>query len=65
MSDNETIFSKIIRREIPADIVYEDEHVLGFRDISRRRPRMCCSSRKPRSPRSTICKPNMPNWSAA
>lgn len=29
----DTIFSKIIRREIPADIVYEDEHVLAFRDI--------------------------------
>jgi histidine triad (HIT) family protein len=31
MSDS--IFSKIIRREIPADIVYEDEQVIGFRDI--------------------------------
>jgi histidine triad (HIT) family protein len=31
MSD--TIFSKIIRREIPADIVYEDDHLIGFRDI--------------------------------
>ena len=29
----ETIFSKIIRKEIPADIVYEDETVLAFRDI--------------------------------
>lgn len=28
-----TIFSKIISREIPADIVYEDEHVLAFLDI--------------------------------
>ena len=28
----DTIFSKIIRREIPADIVFEDEQVLGFRD---------------------------------
>ncbi len=32
--DNDTIFGKIIRREIPADIVYEDEHVLAFRDIA-------------------------------
>lgn len=32
MSD--TIFHKIIRREIPATIVYEDEHALAFRDIS-------------------------------
>ena len=28
-----TIFDKIIAREIPADIVFEDEHVLAFRDI--------------------------------
>jgi histidine triad (HIT) family protein len=31
---SETIFSKIIRKEIPANIVFEDEHVLGFRDIA-------------------------------
>ena len=30
----ETIFSKIIRKEIPADIVYQDEWVTAFRDIS-------------------------------
>jgi len=30
----ETIFSKIIAREIPADIVYEDEVVLAFLDIT-------------------------------
>ena len=29
-----TIFSKIINREVPADIVYEDEHCLAFRDIN-------------------------------
>ncbi len=29
-----TIFEKIIRREIPADIVYEDDQVLAFRDIN-------------------------------
>ena len=28
-----TIFSKIIAREIPADIVYEDEHCIAFKDI--------------------------------
>ncbi len=33
-----TLFSKIIAREIPADIVYEDEHVLGFRDINPQAP---------------------------
>jgi histidine triad (HIT) family protein len=35
---SETIFSKIIRREIPADIVYEDDDVLAFRDISPKAP---------------------------
>ncbi|MCK9212662.1 MAG: histidine triad nucleotide-binding protein [Ignavibacteriaceae bacterium] len=30
----ETIFSKIIRKEIPAAIVYENETVLAFRDIN-------------------------------
>jgi histidine triad (HIT) family protein len=35
---SETIFSKIIRREIPADIVYEDELVLAFRDIQPQAP---------------------------
>ncbi|QHM70643.1 purine nucleoside phosphoramidase [Mixta intestinalis] len=34
----ETIFSKIIRREIPADIVYQDELVTAFRDISPKAP---------------------------
>lgn len=34
----ETIFSKIIRREIPADIVYEDDEVLAFRDIGPQAP---------------------------
>ncbi|NMG19763.1 histidine triad nucleotide-binding protein [Brasilonema bromeliae] len=34
----ETIFSKIIRREIPADIVYEDDLALAFRDINSQAP---------------------------
>ena len=29
----ETIFSKIIRKEIPATIVFENERILAFRDI--------------------------------
>lgn len=36
MSDS--IFSKIIRREIPATIVYEDERVIAFRDIAPQAP---------------------------
>ncbi|MEZ4658802.1 MAG: HIT domain-containing protein [Caldilineaceae bacterium] len=34
----ETIFSKIIRREIPADVVYQDELVTAFRDINPQAP---------------------------
>ncbi|GIU53115.1 MULTISPECIES: purine nucleoside phosphoramidase [Shewanella] len=34
----ETIFSKIIRREIPADILFQDELVTAFRDISPQAP---------------------------
>ena len=34
----ETIFSKIIRREIPAAIVYQDEQVTAFRDINPQAP---------------------------
>lgn len=33
-----TLFSKIIAREIPADIVYEDERCLAFRDINPQAP---------------------------
>jgi diadenosine tetraphosphate (Ap4A) HIT family hydrolase len=36
MSD--TTFHKIIRREIPADIVFEDDHVIAFRDIAPQAP---------------------------
>ena len=34
----ETIFSKIIRREVPGDIVYQDELVTAFRDINPQAP---------------------------
>lgn len=33
-----TLFSKIINREIPADIVYEDDLCLAFRDINPQAP---------------------------
>ena len=32
------LFLKIIAREIPADIVYETEHILAFRDINPQAP---------------------------
>ncbi|MGI8934552.1 MAG: histidine triad nucleotide-binding protein [Phormidesmis sp.] len=34
----DTLFGKIIRREIPADIVYEDDLCLAFRDITPQAP---------------------------
>jgi len=34
----DTLFSKIIRREIPADIVYEDDELLASRDINPQAP---------------------------
>jgi len=36
--NQETLFTKIINREIPADIVYEDELTLAFKDISPQAP---------------------------
>ncbi|MEM1059032.1 MAG: histidine triad nucleotide-binding protein [Verrucomicrobiota bacterium] len=33
-----SIFSKIIKREVPADIIYEDDLCLAFRDISPQAP---------------------------
>ena len=33
-----TLFKKIINREIPADIVYEDEISLAFKDINPQAP---------------------------
>ena len=35
---SETIFTKIINRELPADIVYEDDEILAFRDINPQAP---------------------------
>lgn len=35
---SETIFDKIIRREIPANIVYEDDLSLAFKDVNPQAP---------------------------
>ena len=35
---SETIFTKIIRKEIPAAILYEDELALAFRDVNPQAP---------------------------
>ena len=34
----DTIFDKIIRRELPADIVYEEDEILAFRNIHPQAP---------------------------
>ena len=36
MSD--TIFAKIINKEIPADIIFEDQHCVAFRDANPQAP---------------------------
>jgi len=33
-----TLFTKIIKREIPAEIVYEDDQCLAFKDINPKAP---------------------------
>jgi len=52
---SDTIFGKIISREIPADIVYEDDLILAFRDV------------KPQAPVHILIIPkkNIPQLSAA
>ena len=46
--DQDTIFAKIVRREIPADILYSDELVTAFRDVS------------PQAPTHVLIVPNAP-----
>ena len=38
MSTGETIFERILRSAAPADVVYEDEHILAFQDIHPQAP---------------------------
>ena len=35
---DECLFCRIVRREIPATLVFEDEHVVAFRDINPQAP---------------------------
>ena len=32
--EEDTLFDKIVRKEIPADVIYEDDQCLAFKDIS-------------------------------
>jgi histidine triad (HIT) family protein len=36
--DNDNVFAKILRGELPCTKVYEDEHVLAFQDIAPQAP---------------------------
>jgi histidine triad (HIT) family protein len=38
MSVEKTLFKRIIDKEIPADIVHEDDHCVAFRDINPQAP---------------------------
>jgi histidine triad (HIT) family protein len=38
MAPSKTIFKKILDKEIPADVVYEDDRCLAFRDINPQAP---------------------------
>ncbi|MEO6943812.1 MAG: histidine triad nucleotide-binding protein [Lacisediminihabitans sp.] len=37
-ADNPSIFTRIVAREIPADIVFESERIIAFRDIAPQAP---------------------------
>ncbi len=38
MQQDQTIFDKIINKEIPADVVFENDTILGFKDINPQAP---------------------------
>jgi histidine triad (HIT) family protein len=52
-----TLFEKIIAREIPADIVYEDDLVLAFNDINPQAPTHVLVIPKKPIPRIAEAKP--------
>jgi histidine triad (HIT) family protein len=35
---SDTVFGKILRGEVPADVVYEDDRALAFRDVAPQAP---------------------------
>jgi histidine triad (HIT) family protein len=38
MSESPSIFERIVAREIPADVVFENDHIIAFRDIAPQAP---------------------------
>jgi len=62
MSQEATLFEKIIAREIPAEIVYEDDLCLCFRDISPQAPvHLLLIPKKPIA-RIGVAKPDDNSW---
>ena len=54
---SKTLFEKIIAREIPAEVVYEDDLVLAFRDIKAQAPTHVLLVPKKPIPRISEAKP--------
>ncbi|HWQ92818.1 MAG TPA: histidine triad nucleotide-binding protein [Clostridia bacterium] len=54
---SKTLFEKIIAREIPATIVYEDDKVLAFRDVKPQAPQHVLIIPKKPIPRIAEAKP--------
>ena len=42
--DNQNIFAKILRGEIPCNKIYEDDYVLSFYDINPQKKNSCFSN---------------------
>jgi len=51
------LFCKFVSREIPTQVVYEDEHVLAFRDINPQAPTHILVIPRRTSRTSRRCKP--------
>ena len=58
---SKTLFEKIIAREIPAEIVYEDDSCLAFRDIHPQAPTHVLIVPKKAIPRIAEASPNDAN----
>ena len=54
---SKTLFEKIVAREIPANIVFEDEQVIAFRDINPQAPTHVLIIPKKPIPRISETKP--------
>ena len=44
--DDQNIFAKILRGEIPCNKIYEDDYVLSFHDVNPQKKNTCISNSK-------------------